>query len=344
MRAIVLEAFGGPDVLQQREVPMPRVGPRDILVQVRAAGVCHHDVLHRAGKLPGAKAGVVLGHETAGEVVALGESVTTHRIGDRVVIYQRRFCGECRSCLVGRQDLCRSVGTPAVDTEGGYAEFVSVPAAMGIPVPAGLDWQSAALACCPIATSLRALTKVAQITPGDTVVITGASGGLGIHQLQLVRALGGRSIAVTSSQDKVEFLRSWGADEVVVAPNLMFSSAVWQLSAKQGVNIVVDNLGATLAESVRCLATGGTAVVLGNIDGAAAPISPGLLIGRRIRIQGSGMAPVDEVRHALALLARGIIKPVISAVLPFPAASEAHRLVDQRLIEGRVLLQGWPAP
>ena len=126
-----------------------------------AAEEAEYDVLHRAGKLPGAKAGIVPGHETAGEVIAVGPEVTTHVIGDRVVIYQRRFCGQCRNCLRGRQDMCRALGAPAVDTEGGYAEFVCVPANMGIKIPAGVDWEGAALSCCPIGTSLRALKAVA---------------------------------------------------------------------------------------------------------------------------------------------------------------------------------------
>ena len=341
MRAIILEAFGGPDNLKTRDVATPTPGPGDILVKVHAAGVCHHDVLHRAGKLPGAKVGVVLGHETAGEVVGVGADVRTHKVGDRVVVYQRRFCGVCRSCLTGRQDMCRAVGLPAVDTEGGYAEMIAVPAAMGIPIPANVDWQSAALACCPIGTSLRALRSVAQMSPGDTVLVTGASGGLGAHQLQLIRAMGGTSIAVTTSADKVAFLKRLGADEVVVSRDLAFSGEVWKLTGKQGVNVVLENLGSTLTESVRCLATGGVAVVLGNIDGAPVPMLPGLLIGRRLRVQGSGMAPVDEVRQALAMIAGGLVKPVISATVPFTSAAEAHRMLDERRVEGRVILSGW---
>jgi D-arabinose 1-dehydrogenase-like Zn-dependent alcohol dehydrogenase len=341
MQAVILESFGGPETLKVREVPTPEPRAGEILVQVRAAGVCHHDVLHRAGKLPGAKPGVVLGHETAGEVVALGASVHTHRVGDRVVVYQRRFCGVCRHCLRGRQDMCRALGVPGVDTEGGYVEYVAVPAAMGIPVPEGLEWRAAALASCPIGTSMRALRAVAGFNPGDTVLVTGASGGLGVHQLQLVRALGGRSIAVTSDAKKTDFLKSVGADEVVVAKDGAFGKEVWRLTEKRGVDIALENVGPMLAESVRALAAGGIAVVLGNIGGDAVPISPGMLIGRRLRVQGSGMAPVDEVRQALALIAAGAVKPVISAVVGFAEAPKAHRMLEERAVEGRVILEGW---
>jgi len=341
MQAVILESFGGPETLKVREVPTPEPREGEILVKVRAAGVCHHDVLHRAGKLPGAKAGVVLGHETAGEVVQLGANVHTHQVGDRVVVYQRRFCGTCRHCLRGRQDMCRALGVPGVDTEGGYIEYVSVPAAMGIHVPAGVEWRAAALASCPIATSLRALRTVGGFNPGDTVLVTGASGGLGVHQLQLVRALGGRSIAVTSDAKKTDFLKSWGADEVVVAKDGAFGAEVWRLSGKRGVDIALENVGPMLPECLRSLASGGIAVVLGNMGGDAVPVQPGLLIGRRLRVQGSGMAPVEEVRQALALIAAGLVKPVISAVVRFPEAPKAHQMLEERSVEGRVILEGW---
>ena len=155
MKAIVLSAFGPPETLQLTERANPQPGAGDILVRVHAAGVCHHDVLHRAGKLPGAKTGIIPGHETAGEIIAVGAEVRAHAIGDRVVVYQRRFCGACRNCLRGRQDMCKALGAPAVDTEGGYAELVCVPANMGIKVPAKVSWPHAALACCPIGTSVR---------------------------------------------------------------------------------------------------------------------------------------------------------------------------------------------
>jgi acryloyl-coenzyme A reductase len=318
MKAVVIEAFGPPQCLQVRDVPTPKPGPQDILVKVEMAGVCHHDVLHRAGKLPGAKTGVVPGHETAGEIVAAGSEVATHAVGDRVVLYQRRFCGQCQNCLRGRQDMCRALGAPAVDTEGGYAEFICVPANMGIKIPEGVDWASAALSCCPIGTSLRALKTVAGINPGDTVLITGASGGLGVHQIQIARALGGRPIAVTTSAAKSGFLRSLGAEHVVVASDLAYSAEVWRLTGKRGVDIAIDNVG-----------------------GAAVPVSPGLLIGRRLRVCGSGMATLDNVRQSLALLQAGMIKPVISAKMKFSEAAIAHATLEDRAVEGRVVMQGW---
>lgn len=233
MKAIVLKAFGGPEQLQVQEVPTPQVGPGEVLVKVQAAGVCHHDLLHRAGRLPGAHTDVVLGHEAAGDVVEVGAGVSQLAVGARVVIYQRRFCGQCRDCLRGRQDLCRALGLPSVDTEGAYAQYLRVPAISAIELPDGLGYTQAALASCPIATSVRALYGEAALKPGETVLINGASGGLGGHQIQLARALGARVIAVTSSPEKHDFLQALGAHEVIVTSE-GYSAQIWKLTGKRG--------------------------------------------------------------------------------------------------------------
>jgi D-arabinose 1-dehydrogenase-like Zn-dependent alcohol dehydrogenase len=341
MKAIVLTAFGGPDVLVEQTLPRPEPGPGDVLVRVDACGICHHDVMHRAGNLPGAKTGVVLGHEAAGEIVAVGSGVAPKAIGTHVVVYQRRFCGACRDCLRGRQDLCRSTSMPSVDTEGGSAEFLAVPLGSTIPLPAGMPFATGALASCPIATSLRALTVVGGLRAGDTVLITGASGGLGAHQIQIAKALGGRVIATTTSPEKEAFLTGLGADAVVVAKDGHFGTEVWKRTGKRGVDIAIDNVGPSLPEALRCVTFGGTCVALGNIAAAPVEIAPGLLIGRRITLAGSGMGTPEDVRRALAMIAAGMVRPVISEIVPFAEVARAHRVLDERGVQGRIVLEGW---
>ncbi|MEC5341227.1 alcohol dehydrogenase catalytic domain-containing protein [Brenneria populi] len=340
MKAIVLTAFGAPDRLQAQEVPTPGAGYGEVVVRVHAAGVCHHDLLHRAGKLPGARSGVVLGHEAAGEVVEVGAGVRQVAAGARVVVYQRRFCGQCRDCLRGRQDLCRALGLPSVDTEGAYAEYLRVPAVSVVELPAGLDYTQAALASCPIATSVRALYGEAALRPGESVLINGAGGGLGAHQIQLARALGARVIAVTGSAEKSAFIREQGADEVIVGSG-GYSAEVWKRTAKRGVDVAIDNLGYTLEETLRAMALGGRVVVLGNVLPGSVAVTPGLLIGRRLRVQGSGSATLEELRTALALIGAGRVKPLVDRVLPFHQAALAHALLETRQVSGRILLSGW---
>jgi D-arabinose 1-dehydrogenase-like Zn-dependent alcohol dehydrogenase len=342
MKAVTFRDFGGPDVLQLAEVERPEPGPDDVLVRIQAAGICHHDVLSRSGKIPGGQGGRILGHEIAGEIVAFGANVPPGRLGEHVVIYQRLFCGACRYCLSGRHDLCRNSRVLGEQGGGGYAEFACVPARNAIAVPAGLDMTAAALAVCPVGTSVRAALGVARTEPGQTVLITGAGGGLGLHQIQVAKSVHARVIAVTSSADKAEIVREAGADEVIVSPDLAFSREVWRLTGKQGADVVLENVvTGTFGESLRSCAQLATVVVLGNIGTRPVELDPGLIIMRRIRIAGSGNATFKDVHMALHLLASKAVRPFIGRVLPFPRAAEGHALMERRAVTGRVVLQGW---
>lgn len=316
MQAVTFAAFGAPRVLEVRELERPEPGPGDVLVRVHAAGICYHDVLSRAGKI-GGRPGRVLGHEIAGEIVAVGDGAAAERIGERVVIYQRLFCGSCRHCLRGRHDLCRTSRVLGEEGAGGYAEFACVPARNAIAIPDGLDMTAAALAVCPIGTSVRAALGVAGTVQA-------------------------RVLAVTSSQQKAQALRAAGADEVIVSADLKFSAEAWRLTQKQGADVVLDNVvTGTLRESLRACAQNATVVVLGNIAAQPVELDPGLVIMRRIRIAGSGNATFADVDTALHLLATGKVKPCIGCVLPFPKAAEGHAMLEQRAVTGRVVLQGW---
>jgi len=342
MKAIVVEQFGGPEQLKLVERDRPTPGPGEALVQVAACGVCYHDVLDRSGKLPGVKLPLILGHEIAGTVAEVGAGVETVRPGDRVVVYQRATCGACRACLDGRHDLCRQGGLLGSRLDGGYAEYVATRAHNLVPLPPQVSFVDASLSVCPIATSLHAVRAAAGVGLGDVVLVTGAGGGLGLHQIALARLCGAEVIAVTTSEGKVAALRAAGAAEVVLAPDLRFSPQVWALTAKQGVSVVLDNVvTGTFGESLRSLGADGRLVVLGNVDVAEVALNPGLVITRRLCILGSGNPLLREVREAVALIAAGKLRPAVGVVLPFAEAAEAHRRAEQRAIVGRAVLSGW---
>jgi len=342
MKAVTFRDFGPPEMLQVTEVERPEPGPADVLVKIHAAGVCYHDVLSRAGKIPRDRPNQILGHEIAGEIAAVGSDVTPERIGERVVIYQRLSCGACRYCLDGRHDLCRNSRVLGENGGGGYAEFTCVPARNTIRMPDGLDMKAAALAVCPVGTSVRAALGVAKIGPGSVVLVTGAGGGLGLHQIQVAKSVNASVIAVTSTEEKAEVVRRAGADEVVVAPDLKFSREVWRLTAKQGVDAVLENVvTGTFGESLRSTAQNATVVVLGNIGTRPVEMDPGLVIVRRIRIAGSGNATYSDVRRSLHLLANGAVKPFIGEVLRFPDVARGHALMEAKSVVGRVVLNGW---
>jgi acryloyl-coenzyme A reductase len=341
MKAVLFRQYGGPDVLRTEEVQRPEPGARDVLVKIHAAGICYHDILSRAGRIPRDKPGQILGHEISGEIAEVGPEVDRGRIGQRVVIYQRVSCGVCRYCLAGRHDLCRESRVMG-EVSGGYAEYTCVPVQNAIPVPDGVDLLDAALAVCPVGTSVRATLGVAQAKPGDVVLITGAGGGLGLHQIQVAKSVRAHVIAITSSEAKAESIRQAGADEVVVSPDLQFSREVWRLTQKQGVDIVLENVvTGTFSESLRSTAQNAMIVVLGNIGTRPVELDPGMVIVRRTRIAGSGNATFADVHRALHLMAVKAVKPVIGRVLPFSEAAQGHALVEGKSMLGRVVMNGW---
>jgi acryloyl-coenzyme A reductase len=341
MKAVTFRQYGGPEVLQATEVARPEPASGHVLIRIHAAGICYHDILSRAGKIPRDRPGQILGHEIAGEIAAVGPGVECDRIGERVVLYQRVSCGVCRYCLDGRHDLCRN-SKVMNEFGGGYAEYTCVPVQNAIRIPEGVDMTDAALAVCPIGTSVRAVLGVARAGPGDVVLVTGAGGGLGLHQIQIAKSVQAHVIAVTSSEDKVDIIKQAGADEVVLSPDLQFSRDVWRLTRKQGADIVLENVvSGTFGESLRSTAQHAIIVVLGNIGASPVELDPGLVIVRRVRIAGSGNATFADVHRALHLMANKAIKPFIDRVLPFPEAAKGHALVEGKTAVGRVVLSGW---
>jgi D-arabinose 1-dehydrogenase-like Zn-dependent alcohol dehydrogenase len=341
MKAVTFQAYGGPDVLRQVEVSRPEAGPGEVVVKIHAAGICYHDILSRAGKIPRDKPGQILGHEISGTIAEVGDQVDRGRLGERVVIYQRLSCGVCRYCLDGRHDLCRNSKVMG-EVGGGYAEYTCVPVQNAIAVPDGVDMIDAALAVCPVGTSVRATLGVAQTKPGDVVLVTGAGGGLGLHQIQIAKSVSAHVIAVTSSEDKSDLIKQAGADDIVVSRDLNFSREVWRLTQKQGVDVVLENVvTGTFGESLRSTGQNAIIVVLGNIGTRPVELDPGLVIVRRTRIAGSGNATFADVHRALHLMAVKAVKPFIGRVLPFPEVSKGHALVEGKSVVGRVVLHGW---
>lgn len=339
MRAITLRQFGPADNLHWEEVPTPSPGPRELLLRVKACGVCFHDVINRRGSLPRTRLPAVLGHEVAGEVIEAGAKVSRFRPGDRVACLQRVNCGRCEFCTDSRPTLCRN-GAVFFGEEipGGYADYFVAPEHVLARVPATLADAEAAVTACTLGTAVHALGRRARPQPGQTVLITGASGGVGVHAIQLARLLGARVVAVTSSESKLEQLRQLGATAAIHAPRLEFAKAVRE--AVGPVDIALEVVGsATLDESLHTLKNGGRLVVLGNVVGGRAAFNPGLVILKELEVFGSFAASVAELEEALELAATGKVRIIISQCLPLQQAVQAHRLLEAKAVTGRLVLQ-----
>lgn len=339
MRAIVLSEFGGPDNLCLQEVERPVPAPDQMLVKVAACGVCGHDLLNRAGHFPHTRLPSVMGHEIAGTVVETGLMVTRFKPGDRVAVIQRIPCGLCARCRSGRENLCTSgVGFYGEGISGGYGEFVIASERNAVAVPREIPLHIASMLSCAIGTGYHALRR-ANLDLGDTVVVTGASGGVGIHTIMLARLMGLRSIAISSSPAKADRLRAAGAAEVIVAPELSFHAHVKALTHGEGADAVIELVGTrTFSSSIRSARAGGRLIIVGNVEPGNVPLNPAMSILKEIDIVGSAHATVADLKKVIALVAERRIVPEIAATFPVEEAGKAHWMMENREAAGRVVL------
>lgn len=321
MRAIVVES---PDQLAWRTASDPRPAPGEVLLRVRAAGVNRADLLQAAGHYPPPPgASEILGLEVAGEITELGEGVDGWRIG---------------------QPVC------ALLTGGGYAEYVSVPAEQVLPVPDGVDVVDAAglpeVAC----TVWSNLVMTAGLDRGQVLLVHGGASGVGSHAVQVAHALGARVAVTAGSAEKLEFCRGLGADITVNYREEDFVAVLRE--ATGGADVILDIIGAAyLDRNLDALASDGRLVVIGMQGGVKGELNLGKLIGKRAGIIGtalrgrpvtgpSGKAGiVDAVRTSVwPMLADGRVRPIIGARLPIEQAAEAHRLLSDGEVSGKVVL------
>lgn len=343
MRAVVMREFGGPDRLRLEEVAAPEPGSlreREVLIRVKAVGVCYHDIINRLGNLPRTKLPSILGHEIAGEVVAVGTGVPALRPGDRVATIQRVHCGRCDLCKRGRSTLCKEGVFFGEEIPGGYAEFVVAEEQGLARIPDGIPDEEACICACTIGTALHVVRARGGVQLDETVLITGASGGVGLHTIQVCRLIGARILAVTSSPQKADRLKEAGADEVIVAPNLKFAEAARRLTGGRGVDVALEITGAlTFDQAIRSLAPAGRLIVVGNLETKPVSFMPGLVILKELEIKGSFATTTPELSESFRLVVEKKVRPIVSRLMPLAEAAKAHQILYDRGVTGRIVLQ-----
>ena len=345
MRAVVIREPGAAAaVMRVESVRDPIPGPRDVIIKVGACGVCYHDVVTRNGTLKaGVKMPLIPGHEIAGTVVEIGAHVRSVKVGDRVATTQRRHvCGRCRYCRTGREPLCDEaefIGDAGFN--GGFAEYAAVEDDNIALVPDGVPFDAAAIAACAIGTMFHAIVGVGRVQLGESVLVTGAGGGLGMHGLQIARAAGALVIAQTTSPEKSEAIRAAGAHEVVVHERgADFAPAVRKLAGGEGVDVAIDTVGSAAFQSTRrALARGGRWVLVGQLGGAFVPFNPAQLFLKSISLLSATSTTRDELRHTLDLMARGTLRAIISGAVRLEHAAEAHERVEAGRALGRLVVE-----
>lgn len=324
MRAVIIPVHGGTEVLQYTETPTPRPGPGHVIVRVRAVGLNHLDIFVRRG-MPGKRIPLphISGADIAGLVAAVGPDVDAHLVGARVLV----------DPVVGHAAI-------GEDLPGGMAEYAVVPAPNLIPLPEHATFEEAA--CLPIAygTAWRMLITRACLRAGEIVFILGASGGVGTGAVQIAKLAGARVIAGTGSPSKAQRLREIGADEVVETGNGDFDRKVWTLTAKQGVDVVVNYTGGdTWIPSLRALRKGGRLVTVGATAGYESMIDVRYIWVRELNLLGSDGWTPEELRTLCRVTWEGRIRPIIDRVLPLSRAAEGEEALERREVFGKVILR-----
>jgi NADPH:quinone reductase-like Zn-dependent oxidoreductase len=340
MKAAFFRQHGGPEVLEVGELPDPLPAPGEVVVSVRAAALNHLDLWVRRG-LPGLDVAMphIGGSDIAGVIAEVGDGVEGWSPGDRVVANPGLWCERCEWCARGEHSLCERYGIIGEHVAGGFAEKARVPARNLLSLPAGHDFERAAAAPLVFQTAWRALMTRASLQSGETVLITGASGGVSTAAVQIAKLAGATVFAVTSGDEYVRRVRELGADLVIDRQKEDFADRVWGETGKRGVDIVLDSVGEAIFEAcLRTLAPAGRLVTYGATTGDAGRLSIRRTFWRQIAVLGSTMASQSEYERVMSLIFEGRLSPIVDAVLPLDRAAEAYERLETGSVFGKILL------
>lgn len=307
--------------LQMQEVPLPEIGERDILVQVRAAGVCHSDAHYRAGVSPVRPVPLTLGHEVAGVIEKIGAQVTNVKVGDRVALHYNLSCGDCYYCTSGNDQFCEKGVMIGHYTNGGYAEYIAVPARNAIPLPEEIPFEEGATLMCASATAFHALRK-SRIKGGETAAIFGA-GGLGQSAIQLAKAFGTVEVyAVDINEAKLDLAKRFGAIPIH-AKQTDAVAEIKRLTHNKGVDVAIEMIGLpkTQKQALQAVGIMGRVVMVGLSKQPLEIQTYTELLGGEVELIGSNDHHLQELPLLVDLARRKILDTshIVTRTIPLDA-------------------------
>jgi len=343
MKAVLLNEHGPVENLHfVTDHPIPTPGPGQVRVRVHAAALNYLDIWVRNG-WPGIKLSYphIPGADAAGVIDALGQGVEGWEIGSRVAIDPTESCGECAYCRSGRENMCVNFRLRGEHIGGTYAEYIVVSARNLVALPDHVSYAEAAAASLVFVTAWHSLITRGNLRPAESVLIVGAGGGVNTACIQIAKLMNCTVYVIGSTDDKLAQARALGAD-VVIQRDIEggWSRAVYQFTAKRGVDVVVDNVGAaTLNDSLRAATRGGRILTVGNTSGPKVEIDNRLIFGKHLSIIGSTMGPHQDYVTVMNLLFKGKLKAVIGATYPLDQAQEAQRTLERGEVFGKIVLE-----
>lgn len=341
MKAVIFKEHGAVDRLLYTEVPVPKIGPEEVLVRVRACALNHLDIWTRQG-MPGVKIPLphILGCDVAGEIAEVGSKVKAKKIGARVLVAPGISCGQCKWCREGWDSLCPEYKLVGFQIDGGYAEYVKIPARNLIPVSNRYSWTE--WAACPLVflTAWHMLHTRAQLKKGETVLIHAAGSGVGSAAIQVAKLMGARVLTTVGSPEKEKPAKKLGADAVIHYKKTDFADEVKKHTKGEGVDVVFEHTGAeTFIKSLASLSKRGRLVTCGVTSGGQIQLDLRFLFVRQHSILGSYMGGRKELEHVIKLLERGQLTPVVDSIFPLSEAAKAQLRMLERKNFGKIVLE-----
>jgi D-arabinose 1-dehydrogenase-like Zn-dependent alcohol dehydrogenase len=339
MKAMVLREYNRPLVMEERPVRQP--AGSEVLLKVRAAGVCGTDLKLFRGMNPRLKPPIVLGHEFAGEVEAVGPDVHLRHVGERAVVYMYMTCGQCEPCLTGHENLCANRrGFFGFDRDGGFAEYVIVPESNLVPFPESVSFDAAAILGDAVATSWHAVRTQANLKPAQTIAVVGL-GGLGLHAVQCGCACGGEVIAVDSLQSKLDMAKENGAQHIVNSSTGDFVQEVRDITGGKGADaVVIFRPHAEVIEpAIKCAKPDGAVVMVAYIDfGKTLNLDQRFIQSMEVRLMGARGNTRQELAEVVQLVARRQLHPLIAGNFPLDQVDAALIQLETGQVTGRIVL------
>jgi alcohol dehydrogenase len=338
MRALMLVADRKLDLADLPSPAAPASG--EVQVKVRAVALNHLDLWgYRGMAFARRKLPLVVGVEAAGEIAAIGPDVAAFKPGDRVVMYGALTCGTCKACREGRDNLCENVGgIMGFHIDGFARDLVNMPARLVIPVPNGVAWRDAACAPIAFATVQHMLFDNAKLEPGESVLVHAGGSGIGSVAIKMAKAIGCTVITTVGDDAKAEKAKALGADHVINYRAERFEGAVRKITAKKGVDVVFEHVGAeTFNGSLLCLKRGGRLVTCGSTSGPSTTINLMQLFQQQYRIIGSFGASMRNIRESLAKMANGLL-PVIDTEVALADFERGLARIESRQVFGKIIV------
>jgi 2-desacetyl-2-hydroxyethyl bacteriochlorophyllide A dehydrogenase len=339
MRAMVLHEYGR--VLTMEDVSDPSCGSAEIVMKVEGCGICFTDVKIVTGQLSAfIELPHIPGHEIAGTVVEVGKDVRGITIGQKGVCYFLIGCGDCDRCRNANENLCYSLTRIGFEFPGGYAQYVRFPAYSFCRFDEDIPFERMAILPDAVATPYHALTRLARLAPGETVLIVGI-GGLGVHAVQIVRLMGGTVIAADVKGEALEMAREYGAAMVINTGERNPLEYVKEQTHGRGVDVVLEGVGSpeTIAWTLPSLRKGGRLIIMGYDPVTPVPINVMDMHNNEWSVQGTKVSNKQELTEVIRLVEQGKIVPVVSRVVTLEEANEGLLGVRERRIAGRTAMK-----